>query len=165
MRENSSSDRKLYRSDKGKLILGVCSGLAEFFNIDQVLVRLIFILLSFINGLGIIIYIVLWLILPKGIKVEEEEVEIMGDGSENKLLNVSASEKPGRRSEEIIIVEKRSPFVIYLVLGLFLAVAGSVFLMKSFLMFPNIWLAGQLLWPVVLVIAGLIVIVAGAVRK
>lgn len=165
MKNSSASGRKLYRSDKGKLLLGVCSGIGEYFSIDPVLLRLFFVLLSLVNGLGIIVYIVLWLILPKGIKVVEEESEIIENDSESKGSNISSSEKPAERNEEIIIIERRSTFVIYLILGLFLAVAGAFFLMKSFLMFPNIWLAGQLLWPAVLVVAGFIVIVAGAVRK
>jgi len=57
--------RKLYRSEKDRLIAGVCGGLAEYFNTDPILVRLIFVLFAFVSGLGIIAYIVLWIIAPR----------------------------------------------------------------------------------------------------
>jgi phage shock protein C len=57
--------RKLYRSEKNRLIGGVCGGLAEYFNTDPTLVRLIFVILALISGLGIIAYIVLWIITPR----------------------------------------------------------------------------------------------------
>ena len=57
--------RKLYRSEKNRLIAGVCGGLADYFNTDPILVRLIFVLSAFVSGLGIIAYIVLWIMAPR----------------------------------------------------------------------------------------------------
>jgi len=57
--------RKLYRSENNRLLAGVCGGLAEYFNTDPVHVRLIFVLFAFVSGLGIIAYIVLWIIAPR----------------------------------------------------------------------------------------------------
>ncbi|MBT3408888.1 PspC domain-containing protein [Candidatus Woesearchaeota archaeon] len=56
---------RLYRSRQDKLIAGVCGGIAEHFKIDPVWVRLIAVILVFIDGLGILLYAVLWLIMPK----------------------------------------------------------------------------------------------------
>jgi len=56
--------KRLYRSNKEKMIAGVCGGLADYFNLDPTIVRLIFILLLFAPPSGVLIYLVLWLITP-----------------------------------------------------------------------------------------------------
>lgn len=57
--------KRLYRSRKDRLIAGVCSGIGKYFNIDPVWIRLIFIvlLLGFLSTL--IVYLVLWVIVPE----------------------------------------------------------------------------------------------------
>jgi phage shock protein PspC (stress-responsive transcriptional regulator) len=55
---------KLYRDGKDKMIGGVASGLANYFNIDTVLVRLIFIVLLF-SSIGFFLYIILWIFVPE----------------------------------------------------------------------------------------------------
>ena len=57
-------DRKLYRSQENRMIGGVCGGMAEYFNIDPNLMRLLFIVLTFIGGSGILIYIASLIIIP-----------------------------------------------------------------------------------------------------
>lgn len=58
--------KRLYRSQKDKVIAGVCGGIAEYFNIDPVIVRVIAFLLLLPGGLpGIVPYIALWVIVPK----------------------------------------------------------------------------------------------------
>ena len=57
--------KKLYRSQKDKKIAGVCAGLAEYFNIDPTIVRIIFIILLLPGGFpGLIPYLILWAIVP-----------------------------------------------------------------------------------------------------
>jgi phage shock protein C len=56
--------RKLYRSQESRMIGGVCGGMAEYFNIDPNLVRLGFVILTFIGGSGILIYIASLIIIP-----------------------------------------------------------------------------------------------------
>jgi phage shock protein C len=53
--------RRLYRSTTDKYIGGVCGGLAEYFNVDPALVRIIFALMLFASGFGLLAYIVLWI--------------------------------------------------------------------------------------------------------
>src|SRR2546425_8402711 len=57
--------RKLTRSETDKRIAGVCGGLADYFGIDPILVRIAFVVLAFM-GPGIPLYIVLWIVMPKG---------------------------------------------------------------------------------------------------
>jgi len=59
--------KKLTTSTKNKIIAGVCGGIAEYFNVDPTLVRIIFVLLTIsFNIPSIIIYIILWAIMPSG---------------------------------------------------------------------------------------------------
>ena len=57
-------ERKLYRSRNDSRIAGVCGGLGEYLEIDPTLVRLIFVLLALTGGHGVLLYIILWLIVP-----------------------------------------------------------------------------------------------------
>src|SRR5947208_10342328 len=56
---------RLRRSRTEVIIAGVCGGLAEYFGIDPVIVRLIFVLVTLTTGIGVLIYPVLWLVMPK----------------------------------------------------------------------------------------------------
>jgi phage shock protein C len=56
--------KKLYRSTDYRKIAGVCGGLGEYFNIDPIIFRMIFIALFFNGGAGIIIYILMWIFVP-----------------------------------------------------------------------------------------------------
>src|SRR2546430_17013649 len=61
-----------FHRGKDRILGGVCSGLAEGLRIDPLWVRLGFVLLAFLQGVGLLIYIVLWLVMP-------EQVEGQGD--------------------------------------------------------------------------------------
>jgi phage shock protein C len=58
-------NKRLYRSIKDPKIAGVCSGIAEYFNIDPVLIRILFVFLLFFGMLGFFLYIALAIIIPK----------------------------------------------------------------------------------------------------
>jgi len=59
-------DKKLYLSNKDKKISGFCGGLAQYFEIDSTMVRLIYVLLTLLSmGFGIIFYVIASLIVPK----------------------------------------------------------------------------------------------------
>lgn len=55
---------KLYRSRENKIIAGVCGGLGEYFGVDPVLVRIIAVLAALGPGVGVVAYIVAWIIIP-----------------------------------------------------------------------------------------------------
>ncbi len=61
---DSKGPKRLYRNEEQKIIGGVCSGLANYFNIDVTLVRVLFTVMVFIFGIGLIPYLVLWAIVP-----------------------------------------------------------------------------------------------------
>jgi phage shock protein C len=58
--------KRLYRSEDNKMIAGVCAGLAEYFDIDPVIMRILFAALLLPGGLpGFVPYVILWIIVPK----------------------------------------------------------------------------------------------------
>ncbi len=73
-RASYTMKRRLTKSKSNKMIFGVCGGLGEYFGIDPTLVRLAFVLLAFLNGIGIVIYIILAVIMPSesGIEMSKE---------------------------------------------------------------------------------------------
>jgi len=58
--------KRLYRSKEDRMIAGVCGGIAEYFGIDPVLVRLAFVVAICGAGLSIWAYPILWLVVPEG---------------------------------------------------------------------------------------------------
>jgi phage shock protein C len=57
--------RKLYRSTSNRQLAGVCGGLAEYFNLDPTLIRVLFVILAVLGGSGVVLYIAMWIIVPK----------------------------------------------------------------------------------------------------
>ncbi|MBY5959264.1 PspC domain-containing protein [Membranicola marinus] len=65
-KESASYRRKLYRDPENKVIAGVCSGIAAYFDIDDpIWVRLAFAIIFFTAGAGVLLYIILWIVMPK----------------------------------------------------------------------------------------------------
>jgi len=58
--------QKLYRSTTDKMVAGICGGIAEYFDVDSTIIRLLWILLFIGAGSGLIAYIICWLVIPKG---------------------------------------------------------------------------------------------------
>lgn len=64
LEEGIYMEKKLYRSDIDKKLCGVCGGIAEYFNIDSTIVRLLWVLATLFVGSGIIAYIIAALVMP-----------------------------------------------------------------------------------------------------
>jgi phage shock protein C len=61
-----SMTKRLYRSKNDRMIAGVCGGLAEYFNVDPVIIRIIAFILLLPGGLpGIVPYVILWIVVPE----------------------------------------------------------------------------------------------------
>ncbi len=56
--------KRLYRSEKNKVLGGVCGGLGEYFGIDPVIIRILWVVFCLMYGAGIIAYIIAWAIIP-----------------------------------------------------------------------------------------------------
>jgi phage shock protein C len=124
--------KKLYRSKKNRIIGGVCGGLAEYFKIDPLIIRLIFVALTFADGVAIIIYIILMIAVPEEPAGAAEVI----DKNENRPSSWLA--------------DKKNIFAFILIL------IGVVLLLKQLL--PMTWLNGHIFWSAIIILAGLFLI-------
>jgi phage shock protein PspC (stress-responsive transcriptional regulator) len=152
-------ERRLYKSETDSMVAGVCGGLAEYLDVDPVLVRLAFVLLIFAGGIGVIAYIALWIIMPKeervGAPTEEvirENVEDIGDRARELGEDVrSAFEGESAGATEVRRPRRRQPSYV---VGGVLIIIGLIFLMDTLHIFPSWWTIGRL-WPLVIVFIGI----------
>ncbi len=75
---SGSGSRRLYRDPENSVIGGVCSGLGAYFNIDPLIFRILFIVLFFLGGASILIYVILWIVLPKALTAAQK-LEMRGE--------------------------------------------------------------------------------------
>ena len=62
--------KKLYRNTENKMLAGVCSGIADYFDIDPTLVRLGWVLFSLLGGSGLLAYIIAAIIIPERTRIK-----------------------------------------------------------------------------------------------
>ncbi len=58
-------EKKLYRSRSKKVIAGIAGGLGDYIGVDPVIIRIILILITIINGIGILVYIIMWIVIQE----------------------------------------------------------------------------------------------------
>ena len=88
----SDESKKLYRSTDNRWLAGVCGGLAKYFDIDPTLVRVIFVVLAFFGLGGAIIYLLLWVLIPK--EPTDEELAMM-----DKVIDQEIAEEKAESAE------------------------------------------------------------------
>lgn len=86
------TEKKLYRDPDDVIIAGVCSGIAAYFSVDPVLIRLVFFVSIFFGGAGILAYLILWIIMPVA-KTNTQKLEMQGAIITLKKLEEIAKEK------------------------------------------------------------------------
>lgn len=124
----------LHRSSRNSMIMGVAGGLAEFFDLDPVLMRVIFVLIVLVTGgTAILVYFLMAVVLPRG------DASTYGQG----LANGDWEDEDGGRR-----FGSRSA-----ILAVALIVIGIVALLANLNLFW--WLTWGMLWPVALIVIGL----------
>jgi phage shock protein C len=142
--------KKLCRSRTERMIAGVCGGLAEYFEIDPTLVRLIAVALTLAGGSGILAYFIFWFVVPQ------------------RPLNLASVDNPAVASsitetEDIESKESNEASSAALFVGVILTVLGFLFLVGNFISFA--WFSFSKLWPLVLIAVGIVVILKGTGSK
>jgi len=98
------SDKKLCKSNKHRMFCGVCGGFADFFGIDPTIVRLIFIILACIKGIGIIAYIICVFVIPSNMTeidvAEDADVSDASEAKEKKTKKTSKKSKTVPHTDE-----------------------------------------------------------------
>ncbi len=83
----SNGKRKLYRDKDKGLIAGVCTGLGHYFGVDALWIKLLFIIVTWAGGAGVLLYFILWIVMPKAVTTTEK-LEMTGEP-----VNISNIEK------------------------------------------------------------------------
>lgn len=157
-------NKRLTRDTKNAVLAGVCAGFANYFGVDPVLIRLAFVLMVVLNGLGLVAYVVGWVIMPRADK---------DAGSSGASGTAAATDPAGRIVESVrqagekvadefqrLPDEKRRGSAIA---GIVLMVLGTIFLLDrmSWWHWPY-WARFSNLWPVILIGVGVSLIFEAA---
>ena len=134
--------KRLYRSRKERMVAGVCGGVAQYFNVDVVIVRLAWVLLALAGGPGIIAYIIAWIIVPEEPAVPESHTSVEGETPSE------PAETPSKSNSQKA-------------LGYILVALGLYILLRA--VFPLPWgpfwgLSIRQWWPVILIALGVVMI-------
>ncbi len=126
------SAEKLTRSESDRVISGVCGGLSTYIGLDSVIVRLLFLILSFASGIGLVIYAILWIIMP--LENIEDSIRLEGD-----------PELPVKSPKELQANQMRT-------VGVVLMMLGGFFLLQQIGFFT--WISAGIFWPALLISFG-----------
>lgn len=116
--------RRLYRNPDDQIIAGVSSGIASYFNIDPLIIRILFAVSALVGGYGILLYIIMWIILPEA-QTGAEKLEMRGNAVT--IANLEESHKERKNKPNFSVVRYFFQELFYL-LGRFLRTFGSIIL-------------------------------------
>jgi len=143
--------KKLYRSVTDKMLAGVCGGLAEYFAIDPVIIRLIFVLAVIFGGSGILAYIILWIVIP----VKPFRITPFNSNPPKGSSEPSEEEKKSENSQfNMNIVNEKPQNNRSIYAGAFLILLGGIFLLDNFV--PHFHFGD--FWPLILIGLGFAII-------
>jgi len=182
-------NKKLYRDEYHKVLGGVCSGLADYFEMDVTVVRLLFAFTFFIMGIGFIPYIILWIVLPKkgyvynqynnptvdytvppqqpGDQVNTPPPAGSNPFGGNPFTNNPYSNNPYSNNQfggnPVGNMPPKQKSNAGIIVGLVLIIIGAAILIDNYDLFPDIDF--ERLWPVALVLVGGALILSGQRRN
>lgn len=134
--------KELYRDKQRASIGGVCAGLADYFSVDVTLVRALFLVALFGFGSGVLLYVILWIVMP------EKKIDFSaGAPTVDYTVNDAGEASPVDEAKERKRRKKNNESVIA---GLVLLTLGVIFLADEFV--P--WFQFDKLWPLILVAVG-----------
>lgn len=143
---------QLYRSRTDTMLGGVCGGLAHYLGVDPTLVRLVAVLLAMSSGIGLVLYIVLWIIVP-----------LNPLGADVSLSRAPASaDEIAQRARTLgddlgAAIQTAHPRAGVFI-GLALIAMGAIFMIQRLDIIWLRWLNFDMLWPVLLIVGGLMLL-------
>ena len=136
---------RLMRSRSDSMLGGVCGGLGKYLNIDSTLVRLFFLIFTLAGGAGVLIYLILWIILPR-----DDMDFIAGMPNTGQEFKERAGQIRDEFNEAIRKPNASAPKLIGIAL---IVTGGFLFLRQLNIPWLN-WLHGDIIWPILLVLGG-----------
>ncbi len=151
-------EKKLQRSQQDKMIAGVCSGLADYFDLDVTWVRIAFVVAVILGASGLLAYLVLWIAVPRKPYLPDYG-QFTANYKVNDLANTSNS-MPGMSYSK---PKKKDTGNRRLIVGVIFIVFGTFFLLNEFNLIPD-WIEFHNLWPLILIGIGIYTL-SGAVKN
>ncbi len=149
------TEKRIFRSSNDRVLGGVCGGLGEYFEIDPIIFRVLFVVFAVFSGGGIIIYLILWLIIPEeaDLTVKTEDVikknaKQMGDKAKEFVKNIEGLDTNDK--------EDRNNRLAW---GILFIGIGFIFFFRNFFdidIFSRI--SFENFWPIIIIILGLYLI-------
>jgi phage shock protein C len=141
---------RITKSKTDRVIEGVCGGIAQYYGIDPVIVRVIFVVLLFINGIGFFIYLILVIIMPKPDKMDQLPNETIRENVQEMGERVKEAGEGLSMAFSKNIEEKHSHRAGWF--GIILILLGIIFLLDNLNLIR--WFDKDLLWPIILIFIG-----------
>ncbi len=144
--------RRLVRDTRNAVLGGVAAGFGRYLDVDPVLARLGFVLLAFVNGLGVLVYLAAWLLMPRDDAAAASVPPVAGAAG----TGFEALREAGSTIAAEVRQGAPDAATAQLAIGSLLVVAGALLLAHNlgWLHWPH-WLRFSTLWPLVLVGLGL----------
>ncbi len=143
---------RLFRSRTDRMIGGVCGGVGHYLAIDPVIIRLFFVLLALSSGVGVFIYLLLWIVVPYEGPSQSAIVETAHAGAEE--MAERARVLGNDLHSAVHTPNPQAGFIV----GITLIALGVLFLFQNVLASFNIvwlrWLTFDNLWPLLLIVGG-----------
>jgi phage shock protein PspC (stress-responsive transcriptional regulator) len=146
----------LYRSKTDVVIGGVAAGIAKSLNVDPVIIRLVFVLLLIFGGSGLLLYIIFWIVLPEEKNYSENNFAEKTGDMETEMKNNQKEESKGPKN-----IPPKPKNDGNLIAGLILITLGVIFLLERWIR----WIDFADLWPLILVVAGIVLIRNSYLKK
>lgn len=146
------ADSRLMRSQSNRMVAGVCGGLGEYLGIDPTFIRIFFLLLVFGEGAGVLIYMVLWILLP----VQGREGSDPGSTVQQNTEEISVRAR--ELGQEMSSGLRGSNRQVSLLVGVALVLVGIVYLLENLNLTWFAWLRFSTLWPVLLILGGAVLL-------
>lgn len=143
---------KLYRSETDKIIGGVCGGLGEYLHIDPLILRILFVLLAMVNGLGLVGYLLLWILVPAGQAAYASHKEVMRRNVEEIGQRARELSQEARQALDGKWSGTQVPGNRMLIIGAALAGVGLLLLLSNLGLLW--WFDFGKLWPLILIAVG-----------
>ncbi len=161
-------EKKLYRDERRKVIAGVCAGLADYFGIDVAIIRLIFLLTLIFKGGGGLVYIILWIVLPKKdySYINPTVDYTVPPQTPPPPFSDSAFKDPFGKQPYTYTpppAPERKASTVGLIGGIVLILMGAIFLLDNFDVIPDLDFGR--LWPLIIVAVGVTLIFTGSKKQ
>lgn len=144
--------KRLYRSRTDRMVGGVCGGMAAYLNVDATIVRLVVAVLALVQGVGVVLYLLGWILIPAEGRQTGSPGDVAREGAEEMAVQARSF---GDSVRKAVGSDSGNAAVV---VGIVLVLVGVVFLLRSLGIVLFGWVEWGVLWPILLIGAGVVLL-------